>query len=251
MHMSSNVKSAIRVLEILEYLDSIRREAGVTEIARELNYPISSTSMLLQSLAERGYLEQNSKRTYRMTPRVTLLGSWVAPNLSANGDVVAMMEEIGKQCGAAIVLAVPTSAAVRYIHVVPATKTVRMHVSPGATRPLVNSGFGRLFLAGMPEESIRQAVFRHNSHLAEGETPVSLKSFQKNLEAIRATGHAVSVDQATPGAGVVAVRLPDAATDLVMGVGIGAPSELIRMHADEYATLIKDCIQRFIPTPLR
>jgi len=41
------VKSAVRVLEVLKYFDSIQREASVTEVARALGYPVSSTSVLL------------------------------------------------------------------------------------------------------------------------------------------------------------------------------------------------------------
>ena len=53
----SVVKSAHRVLRIFEYFDEIERPAAMTEIARRLNYPPSSTSALLKSLVELGYLD--------------------------------------------------------------------------------------------------------------------------------------------------------------------------------------------------
>ena len=87
-----NVKSAVRVLEILEYFDCVQRAASVNEIAATLGYPLSSTSMLLQSLVDRGYLAQGEKRVYRLTPRVKLLGGCLSPLLDANGPVPSMME---------------------------------------------------------------------------------------------------------------------------------------------------------------
>ena len=87
-----NVKSAARVLEILEYFDCVQRAASVNEIAATLGYPLSSTSMLLQSLVDRGYLAQGEKRVYRLTPRVKLLGGCLSPALDANGPVPSMME---------------------------------------------------------------------------------------------------------------------------------------------------------------
>lgn len=243
--MSSSVKSAIRVLEVLEYLDSTRHDASVTEIARELGYPISSTSMLLQTMAERGYLEQDARRTYRMTPRVTLLGAWVAPRLAPDSAVLTMMAELSGSCGAAIVLAIAGKTQVRYIYVIPATKTVRMHVSPGTTRPMANSGFGRLFMSAMSDEDVRQVVFRHNAQLPMGSTQLTLSAVQQDIRMILSNGYAVSYNQATPGAGVVAVKLPEHSTDIPMAVGIGAPSELIRENAVAYAKLLKDCVQRY------
>ena len=66
-----NVKSAIPVFEVLEFFDEIQRYARLGEIARRLGYPVSSTSMLLQSRVGAGYLVQGEKRVYRPTPHVT------------------------------------------------------------------------------------------------------------------------------------------------------------------------------------
>lgn len=43
-----NVKSAIRVFEVLEFFDEVQRDASLSEIARRLGCPVSSTSMLLR-----------------------------------------------------------------------------------------------------------------------------------------------------------------------------------------------------------
>lgn len=154
---SVNVKSAVRVFEVLELFDTLRRDASLSEVARALGYPASSTSMLLQSMVECGYLSQGEKRTFRPTPRVKLLGAWISPVLDPNGPVISMMEWLGTQCGQAVVLATPESMQVRYIRVVPATGTLRMHVTPGAVRPLPISGFGRLFMSRMADEEVSEA----------------------------------------------------------------------------------------------
>lgn len=79
---SRTIKSAHRVLEILEYFDQDRRVATVMEMSRTLNYPQSSTSELLRCLTRLGYLHYNRvRRTYSPTARVALLGAWVKPSL--------------------------------------------------------------------------------------------------------------------------------------------------------------------------
>ncbi len=59
------------------------------------------------------------------------------------GPVLSMMDELGAATGEAIILAIPSGITVRYVHVVPATKPMRLHVGPGDVRPMALSGIGR------------------------------------------------------------------------------------------------------------
>jgi DNA-binding IclR family transcriptional regulator len=58
---SPTVKSAHRVLEVLEYFAQGSGKATVMQIANDLAYPQSSTSVLLASLAKLGYLRFESE----------------------------------------------------------------------------------------------------------------------------------------------------------------------------------------------
>src|SRR3546814_3353376 len=85
----SVVKAAGLVLRILEYFDSVQREACVSVISRTLKWPQSSTSVLLKSLVSLGYLQNDRfRRTYRPTHRVCLLGNWVDPALVRKGELL-------------------------------------------------------------------------------------------------------------------------------------------------------------------
>ena len=240
-----NVKSAVRVIEVLEFFDAVQREASLSEIARALGYPLSSTSMLLHSLVQRGYLAQGDKRAYRPTPRVKLLGAWLSPLLDANGPVTSMMDWVGSQCQQLVVLAAPEPMQVRYIRVVPATGTVRLHVTPGAVRPLPTSGFGRLFMTRMSDEEVDQVLRFHNAQQASDTSRLSATALRRDLQAIRATKCSVSFDKVSPGAGVVAVQVPTPVHETPLAVGIGGPSALIRSHAASYGALLQDAVRRF------
>lgn len=242
---SSQVKSAVRVFEVLELFDILRRDASLSEIARELGYPASSTSMLLQSMVERGYLAQGENRTFRPTPRVKLLGAWIAPVLDPNGAVSSMMDWLGTQCGQTVVLATPENMQVRYISVVQATGTLRMHVTPGTARPLATSGCGRLFMSRMSDEEVDRIVKAHNEQSAHEGGRLAIASVRRDLQSIRTAGVAVSFDKVSPGAGVVAVHIPTAAMESQLAVGIGAPSGLIKAHATAYGSLLRTAVQRY------
>lgn len=240
-----NVKSAVRVIEVLEFFDTVQREASLSEIALELGYPLSSTSMLLQSLVKRGYLSQGDKRLFKLTPRVKLLGSWLSPLLDANGPVTSIMDWVGTQCQQLVVLAAPEHMQVRYIRMVQATGTVRMHVTLGSVRPLPTSGLGRLFMSKMSDEEIDHVVRMHNAGVGNEAVPLITAVLRRELQAIRTAGCSVSFDMVSPGAGVVAVLVPTAVNDTPLAIGIGAPSALIRAKAEDFTALLKDAVSRF------
>jgi len=246
------VKSAIRVLEVLELFDRLQRDASVGEIARELGYPISSTSMLLANLLERGYLRHGpDQRTYFPTPRVTLLGAWVEPLLTPGAELMRMMAELGDATGETIILAAPTRDQAQYLHVVPATTTMRMHVGPGTMRPLLASGLGRVLLSTMPEDKVRHLVMRHNDGPLADAGRVSLAALQRELSAIRARGYAVVLRGVTPGAGLIGMLLPMELSGLPLAVGIGGWAREMRARQQEYVSLLRDAIDRHLRPGIR
>ncbi|MFN0184813.1 MAG: IclR family transcriptional regulator [Aquabacterium sp.] len=245
------MKSAVRVLEVLELFDRLQREATVSEIAATLGYPMSSTSMLLCNLLERGYLRHGpDQRTYFPTPRVALLGSWIEPLLAPQGEVLQVMAELGEATGETIILAAPTRDQAQYIHVVPATSTMRMHVGPGTMRPLVASGLGRVLLSALPDERLRHLVQRHNDGPAVGGNPVSLSALQRELAAIRVRGYSVVLRGLIPGAGVIGMLLPLEVGGLPLALGVGGWVREIRQRQQEYVGLMRDAIDRHLrPRP--
>lgn len=245
--MHPTVKSAARVFEVLEYFDRIRRAATVMEVARTLDYPQSSTSVLLRSMVELGYLEQDaSRRAYLPTPRVTLLGSWVEPLLSPGGEVMRLMDELGAETGETIILGVPTGDAVRYIHVVQATGAMRLHVGAGTIRPMAISGMGRLFMTTMDEARVRQIVDRYNAEAAGEENRLRIASVRSDLAAIRADGYAPSLDRLTPGVGGISMLLPVAPHGVPMAVAIGGFSKTISDAREHFVELMRAAIRRHL-----
>lgn len=245
--MNATVKSAARVLEVLEYFDRVRRAATVMEVARALGYPQSSTSVLLRSLVGLGYLEQDAgRRAYLPTPRVTLLGSWIEPLLSPGGEVMRLMDELGEETGETIILGVPSGEGVRYIHVVEATSAMRLHLGPGTIRPMATSGMGRLFMSTMDEARVRQIVHRYNADAAREEDKINLAAVRRDLASIRSEGYAPSFDRMTPGAGGISILLPVAPHGVPMAIAIGGLSKTINDGRERFVRLMRESIRRHL-----
>jgi DNA-binding IclR family transcriptional regulator len=233
------VKSAGRVLEILEYFDDVQQPATVMEVADMLGYPQSSTSALLRSLVSLGYLDYDRyKRTYVTSHRVALLGSWVNSDFISEGSVISLMKELSDLTGDTIILAMRNGYYMQYIHVIQATSVARLHVTLGTTRPLAASGTGLAMLSTMSDHEIRRIVMRVNADADEGKPHIKLAEVMQHVEHSRAQGYAFSCDMVTRGGGMIAAPLPGPQGSPALVIGIGGISEVMRAREAELAATL-------------
>lgn len=243
------VKSAGRVLRILEYFDEIQRVANIVEISQMLKLPQSSTSALLRSMVAMGYLHfDRAARTYWPSCRVALLGNWINSPLFMGGVVLRCMDELQQRTGDAVMLAMQHDVWSQYIHVLQATSLARLHVTRGALRPLGASGTGFALLSAMPDAEIRQTVHRINAEARGGKgTGVAPEQLMSTVEEVRRSGYAFTIDLVTPGAGILAMVLPVADGRNPLVVGIGGISEVLKKRKTELIKVMRDTLANHFP----
>ena len=243
----TKVKSARRVLRVLEYFDETRSDASVMEVARAVNMPQSSTTELLKCLSDMGYLSYDPyQRRFAATHRVALLGSWIQPPYLGEGRVVQMMEELGEKTRETIILGEPSGIIVRYIFVVPSRKEMRLHVGPGTVRPIARSGLGKLFLSTYPPEKVKTLLKRINADRYEDQPYTEYAQLEQELEQIRRDGYHLFTKGVNPGAGLIGVLLPQSDGHPPLGLGIGGLSESIEKNAPKLIEELRAGINRYL-----
>lgn len=239
------VKSAVRVLEVLELFDRLQRVLTVGEVARELRYPVSSTSILLGNLLDLGYLRHGpDQRSYFPTSRVTQLGAWVEPLLTPSGDLQRLMAELGERTGQTVIIAVPRRDQAQYVHVVPAAATMRIQVGPGTMRPLVASHLGRLILSALPDERVRYLIQCHKDGPLAAEIPISLAALQRELTGIHMRGYLVTLHSMTSGISSIGALLPVKLDGVPVAICITGWTPEVRSRQLEYVSLLREAIMR-------
>jgi len=214
------IKSAERVLALLGFFNASRREATVMDIVRAYGYPQSSTSELLGCLVELGFLRRDRyKRTYRPTAKVAMLGAWTCPNLFRHGNLFGMMDVLAEETGCSVVLAGTVGVRYEYIHTVLGTSALQTEDEPGI---LTKGPVGRLFLSAYDRSQVRKIVHRLNSEVDEMER-VRCDDLLLELDQISKQGFAASACLAEGRGGIIAMRLPQYATDddLALGLVVG------------------------------
>jgi DNA-binding IclR family transcriptional regulator len=247
------VKSAGRVLAILEYFDEIQRPANVVEIAAMLNLPQSSTSALLRSLATIGYLHFNrTARTYLPSCRVAILGNWVNNALFTEGPLQRCMQDLQDKTGNMVVLAVRNGVWSQYIHVLQATSTKRPHVPRGALRPIGASGTGYAILGTLPDTEIVKIAHRINAEARLGHVdlqPVDRAQLLETVDEVRRQGYAYTSNLVTPGGALLAMPLPVTDGGQTLVIGMGGSSLALQGRSEELVALMRETIRAHFPPP--
>jgi len=242
------IKSASRVLEILEIFDEPDRTFSVMEVARRLDYPQSSTSELLRSLVAQGYLLHDRKaRTYHPTARVAVLGAWVQPSLFRDGKLLPLMDALAEECGEAVVLGSTVGVELKHVHVVGGSLPQRLR---GATcHHLLRSPFGWTLLSTLWRENVRKIVHRLNAE-SELEFRVRFDDLDVILENVSRQGYAVGpIDEDYA---AISVLLPKTMGDERLSIGLIASRTVIEAKRDALVRMLRGSIARYLgPTIAR
>jgi DNA-binding IclR family transcriptional regulator len=237
---ASVVKSAGRALQILEYFDSVQREACVSEISRALHCPQSSTSVLLRSLVHLGYLQNDRhRRTYYPTRRVPLLGNWVDPTIVRQGELLLHADELAARTGQTVAIATINGTRAQYIYVNrPKNEPAGFDIShAGMHCPLARTALGKALLAGHSDKHVSQLAWRINGERAEDEPLIPASELLNELEQGRKLGWFTGegADSSKSGVAVLLDRKQQ-----LLSIGIEQRGAMSESQAQNYAELLKN-----------
>ena len=220
------VKSAQRVVEIFEFFAERRSPATLMDVVRALGTPPSSTSALLGTLQQLGYLDYDRHaRTYVPTIRAALLGIWVNDLLLSDGTVLQLMYELRDRTNETVVLGTQSGLHVQYIHVMHSRfRQSSPGVATGRLRPLLRSAVGQLVLSLKDDAEIAALARRINAEEENAAHRVPLRDLMQTVETCRREGYGYTEGAATPGHGIVAVLLPSPPHQPPIALGVAAPS---------------------------
>lgn len=238
------IKSARRVLEILEFFDSERTEVTVMDIVRGLDCPQSSASELLRSLVILGYLMYDPQhRVYRPTAKVPLLGTSVQTPFFGQSRLIAVMRQIREATGEAVILGAQVGLSVEYLHVIQAADPAARRVSKGTVLPLLRSGMGKAFLARKSYDAIRGIVHRLNSEEQRLDAHVSYRDLVEEVGRYRRQGYILSSNTVSPGHAMITVLLPSLDDGQDVAIGLAGRAPVIEQNCTAFVKTIRKAIE--------
>lgn len=149
---SSQVKSATRTLDIIEFVVAHDRPLVAQEIATALGIPVSSLSYLLATLVERDYLARDGRR-YSAGPGLARLQAR-SGNLQLAERAAPLVRALRTQLNETASFFILTDWDVEALVTESSEQALRYSVDIGKRMPLHAMASGKAVLAALPEAEI-------------------------------------------------------------------------------------------------
>lgn len=243
-----SIKSAARVLEVLEYFAEVRGAATVNEVSKSLSYPQSSTSVLLHSMQKLGYLSFDRKaRSFAPTVRVAMLGGWLNEALTVSGSITQIMEELRVRTRETVILALQNGSHVQYASILLGTSPDRIYIRTGSLKPICRAAVGKVLLALQASSEVGLLVRRVNAEADGDANQICLASLNQELRQIRLQRHARSLGSVRENRDVIATTLPVPSGHVPLAVGVGGPLERMDRIRDDVLRAFDEVIGKHRP----
>jgi IclR family pca regulon transcriptional regulator len=221
--MNSQVKSAARVLDVLELFAANQGPLGVTDVARKLGIPKSSAQGLLTTLASRGYLARQA--TAYFLPPDLRNGGWVG---GIRARLIALAEpvlkRIARESGESAFLGVLVGNEIQYLTKAVSQHEVRYDASLSQLRPVYCTSIGIAILAHLDPTVASGILRRTRLTKVTPNTITDRETIDRMLDRARQVGFAEVKDSNILGASGVAAPVFGPAGEVLAGLSIGAPT---------------------------
>ena len=193
------VKSAERVLRVLELFQTCQTALTLHEVASALTLPRPSTLALLKTLVGMDYLIFEPKhKTYFPSLRLVSLGNWVANSLFKDSPVREIARQLQIETTEHVVVSVQNDTHVHYLQVLHGAETKRYGARVGGSQILTNSSAGLSLLSAMSDDAIDRMCRRINIVAKKQGLSVQPEAVLAKTRTINRQGYAVTVGKPHP-----------------------------------------------------
>lgn len=234
-----SVKSAERVLDILEFVGPRAEGASFTQIGAALQIPKSSLHALLDALVQRGYLEiEPERRRYRLGTRVWEAGQAYPRHHDVIEVARAVLREIVGRVNETAQLARLSGRDNVYLAKEESSHPLRLQSETGSRLPAHATGVGKALLAQLPRDEVVRIVGDPDLQRFTPTTHAEVERLLDELAETRRRGFAVDNAEYTPGVFCLAVLVLDRTGVGNLALSVSLP--MIRLSRPRLATILEE-----------
>ena len=190
---SSQVKSATRTLDIIEYVVAHNRPLVAQEIAVALGIPVSSLSYLLGTLVDRGYLAREGRR-YSAGPGLERLQARPG-GFSLAERAAPLVRTLRVQLNETTSFFVRQGWDVEAIVTETSEQALRYAVPIGTRLPMHALASGKALLATLSDEDLDRYFAETERERFTPATVTSEKALRREIAQVRKTGFAITDEE--------------------------------------------------------
>ncbi|MGW0706106.1 IclR family transcriptional regulator [Streptomyces sp. NPDC002643] len=230
----NGVQSVDRAVSVLEIL-ARRGEAGVSEVAAEIDVHKSTAFRLLGALEARGLVEQTAERgKYRLGFGLVRLAGAVTGRLDITQQGRQVCERLSEKIGETVNIAVLQEHYAVNLHQVRGPGAVGTHNWVGQLTPLHATSSGKILLAHLPERERADVLAASGLERWTPHTLTAGTELDDALAEVRERGYAVTLEELELGLHAVAAPIRSREGEVIAALSASGPAYRFteeRIHA--------------------
>jgi DNA-binding IclR family transcriptional regulator len=216
-----DVKSARRVVDLLELLGTARRPLRLRDVTERLGIPASSASMLLKTLSATRMVTRDDSGAYRLGVKMLSLAHAALQTFDVRAVARPTMAETAIRVRSTCNLAVLDGGSVVYVEKVQDPNSpIQLVTHIGARLPAHATALGKVLLAEMEPQTRDQLLARHQFTTMTASTCRSVAELAEHLAAYDERGYAVDDEESHPGVMCFAAPVRDYTETVVAALSL-------------------------------
>ena len=217
-----------RISTILTFLRDRSQGAGLREMGRELDLPISTVQSIVQNMLDEGFLSKDEYDSYHFGPLLVEIGMAAFSRLDLRQLALPYLRELSEYSRAACTLNLWNGDDVICVDVVVAVDGVAWTAKVGKSYPLEVGAIGKSILAFLPPHQAESAIAHLN---LSGDLRTR---FDQQMASIRRLGVTLSMGEKCAGGLAVAAPVWNRAGQVHATMAVVGPAE----HFDDDRQLV-------------
>ncbi|WP_073102821.1 IclR family transcriptional regulator [Pollutimonas bauzanensis] len=237
----TNVKTALRVIEIIEVFARETKPLSLSELARHLDAPVSSCLALLRTLASLGYLYEAGRRQgYYPTGRLLAMAQRISKADPILGKVLPSLEELRDTTCETVVFAKLDlmSKRVVYLDVLASPHPISYVAVAGSQRDIHANSLGKALLSTLGGEERRALLSGLKLQAYNKRTLVTPEAIEADIQASLERGWFANLGESImEDVGAIAWPLKVSGNDYA--ISVAGPLYRIESHVEDHAKKLR------------
>ena len=219
------VQSVMHTLDILESFSDQEDELSITELCNKLELHKKNVQRLLNTLEERGYIEQNKMTgNYRLGLGIFEMGQVFFHKMGLLKQARPVLEDLVTKCNETAYVGVLRGEEIVYLDTVETTQSVRIISRVGWRVPAYCTAIGKSQIAFLPENEIKELLSRTELKAYTKKTITEQDKIMEHLKTVGSKGYAVDEGEYETDIKCVGVPIRDYSLKVIAGITISGPS---------------------------
>jgi DNA-binding IclR family transcriptional regulator len=224
-------RAPARALLVVELLADVRSPMSLSALSTRLALPKTSLMHMLRALEAASYV-QRTHAGYQLGPASHRMAMKIGVTSSFDEAARPVLQAMLEATGETVLLGAFSEARTTAVYTTryPSPQAVRFAPEVGEHRPLYATGVGKVLLAYAPSDFLDNYLERTRLESFTAKTVTSRKALREQLQRIRESGMAASIDEMAAGGSALAAPVFDREGGVSTALVVAVPTFRMAAH---------------------